>query len=183
MEHFFLERVHRDPSQKHTYYDDDETVALAQQMLSKYEADGKDPLDDMPNLVDMIPSTVGDDYDPHGGLPYFPRPDINIRHMNALCLISGAMARLDTEKTAAKREARAKRLTPWPHMRVEMIQVAAQIIEVGAAKRSAERQEVGPAPIGFCYVQIRDQVYLVEDGGDGSMIYVAEAATVVIRNR
>jgi hypothetical protein len=32
--------------------------------------------------------------------------------------------------------------------------VAAQIIEAGAAKRSRERAEVGPAPHGFEYVQV-----------------------------
>ncbi|KAJ7094837.1 hypothetical protein C8R44DRAFT_890267 [Mycena epipterygia] len=149
-----LDWVHRDSTNKNAYYDDDETVALAEEMLAKYAADGKDPLDDISSF--------------------------DIRRMNALCLISAAMARLDDERLAAKRQARVEWLAPWPHMRASMGQVATQIVEFSAAKRATERQEVGPAPVGFSYVQLGDQIYLAADDGDGSLIYMVEADAVIL---
>ncbi|KAJ7302315.1 hypothetical protein DFH08DRAFT_826803 [Mycena albidolilacea] len=48
--------------------------------------------------------------------------------------------------------------------------VAAQIVEVGATKRSRERAEVGPAPHGFEYVQVGESVFLTAIEGNGSMM-------------
>ncbi|KAJ7351940.1 hypothetical protein DFH08DRAFT_805239 [Mycena albidolilacea] len=58
--------------------------------------------------------------------------------------------------------------------------VAVQIIEVGAAKRSRERAEVGPAPHGFEYVQVRESVFLTAIEGNGSMMYVGTSDSIFV---
>jgi hypothetical protein len=40
-------------------------------------------------------------------------------------------------------------------MRLAMQAVVAQIVVVGAQKKSMERDELGPALQGFCYVQVK----------------------------
>jgi hypothetical protein len=50
---------------------------------------------------------------------------------------------------AAKRAARQRR-----DAKRTMVQVAAQILEVGASKRRLEKGEIGPAPHGFQYIQL-----------------------------
>jgi hypothetical protein len=50
---------------------------------------------------------------------------------------------------AAKRTARQRR-----NAKLAMVQVAAQILEVGAHKRQLEKAEIGPAPQGFQYIQL-----------------------------
>ncbi|KAJ7301968.1 hypothetical protein DFH08DRAFT_827072 [Mycena albidolilacea] len=58
--------------------------------------------------------------------------------------------------------------------------VAAQIVEVGATKRSRERAEVGPAPHGFEYVQVGESVFLTAIEGNGSMMYVGASDSIFV---
>ncbi|KAJ7301489.1 hypothetical protein DFH08DRAFT_821190 [Mycena albidolilacea] len=58
--------------------------------------------------------------------------------------------------------------------------VAAQIVEAGAAKRSRERAEVGPAPHGFEYVQVGESVFLTAIDGNESMMYVGTSDSIFV---
>ncbi|KAJ7457412.1 hypothetical protein FB451DRAFT_1183319 [Mycena latifolia] len=164
------------------YDDSDEMQALAQRMLDAYVVDGTEPLVTMLEPFDDMSSE--DEYDPNSGLPYIPRLKINRRRVDAALMISNTVADLAVERRAAECAARTlhyhcTRVRPWLHVRA-MKQVAAEIRKVGATKRSKERSELGPAPHGFSYVQLENQVYLVADNGDGSMVYIAEASAMVI---
>ncbi|KAJ7277864.1 hypothetical protein C8J57DRAFT_1222646 [Mycena rebaudengoi] len=54
------------------------------------------------------------------------------------------------------------------------------ILRVGAEKRSKECAELGPAPSGFSYIQIGDNIHLTATDGNGSTMYIAHAASVRI---
>ncbi|KAJ7448390.1 hypothetical protein FB451DRAFT_1187813 [Mycena latifolia] len=167
------------------YEDDEETKAIAQRMLDAYVADGTDPLVTMLEPFDDMSSE--EEYDPNCGLPYVPRLKIDRRPADAVLMISGTLAQLESEHLAADSAARtmqyySSRFIPWLHVHA-MKQVAAEIHDLGAIKRSMERAELGPAPHEFSYVQLENQVYLVADDGDGSMVYIAEASTVLICRR
>ncbi|KAJ7434291.1 hypothetical protein FB451DRAFT_1419022 [Mycena latifolia] len=178
-------RAKKPPAPPAEYEDDEETKAIAQRMLDAYVADGTDPLVTMLEPFDDMSSE--EEYDPNCGLPYVPQLKIDRRRADAVLMISGTLAQLESERLAADSAARtmqyySSRFIPWPHVHA-MKQVAAEIHDLGATKRSMERVELGPAPHGFSYVQLENQVYLVADDGDGSMVYIAEASTVLICRR
>ncbi|KAJ7914616.1 hypothetical protein B0H13DRAFT_2325204 [Mycena leptocephala] len=142
--------------------DDPETLALAQQMVDSFKAGLGDPFDlwQNPPVADDS-SSDEDEWNPNGGLPYFPRRKINRRVANALTMIVTTLGQLEADQYAEERRIRAER----------------------AAKKSMERCELGPAPHRFCYVQVGDEIYLASEDGDGSLVYVAEADMVLIRYR
>ncbi|KAF7354531.1 hypothetical protein MSAN_01365500 [Mycena sanguinolenta] len=164
--------------------DDNVTVALAEHMLNAFKAGHGHPLDlwKSPPVVDSS-SEDDDEWDPNGGLPYCPRRKINWRVANALSMITLTIGQLERDQRAEERRLRAERYAPWPHIRVAMHSVLAEVVAVGAVKKLLERDEIGPAPLGFCYVQVKDQVYLASEDGDGSMVYVGEADRVVVCRR
>ncbi|KAJ7032310.1 hypothetical protein C8F04DRAFT_1185157 [Mycena alexandri] len=150
---------------------------LAEQMLDSFKAGKGDPFD----LLDAAPrstspaSDSSDEWDPNSKLPYMPRLKIDKRVVNALVMVAGPLGRLETDLRAHDLEVARERYRPWPSAREAMVRVAAEIVVVGAERKSAERQEIGPAPLGFNHVQFNDQIYLARDNGDESMIYIAEA--------
>ncbi|KAF7336554.1 hypothetical protein MSAN_01122900 [Mycena sanguinolenta] len=167
--------------------DDDVTVALAEHMLAAFKAGHGHPLDlwKSPQVLDSS-SEDDDEWDPEGGLPYCPRRKINWRVANALSMITLTIGQLERDQRAEERRRRAERYTPWPQMRIAMQAVHAEVVAAGAVKKLLERDEIGPAPVGFHYVQVNDQVYLAsedEDDENGSIVYVAEADKVVICHR
>ncbi|KAJ7440763.1 hypothetical protein FB451DRAFT_717148 [Mycena latifolia] len=164
--------------------DDEETRAIAQHMLDAYVANGTEPLVTMLEPFDDIDLSSEDEYDPSCGLPYCPRLNIDRRRVDAVLMISGTLAQLEIERQAAEKVAmyHRTRVIPWLFVHA-MKQVAAEIRSVGAVKKSMERAELGPAPHGFCYVQVEDRVYLIADDGDGSMVYIAEASAVIVCSR
>jgi hypothetical protein len=136
--------------------DDEETLALAQQMVDSFKAGLGDPFDLWQNPPVMDSSDEDEDeWNPNGGLPYFPRRKINRRVANALTMIATTLGQLEADQYAEERRIRAERYVPWPHMRLAMQAVVAQIVVVGAQKKSMERDELGPALHRFCYVQVK----------------------------
>ncbi|KAJ7077352.1 hypothetical protein C8R44DRAFT_896322 [Mycena epipterygia] len=176
-------------SPSHTFLsnsDEEAAIAmLAQDMLDNFRATGVDPFDAVKSQVDDLSGE--DEYDPRSTLAYCPRTRIDRRYANALCMVAAAIGCLEQEAKeeaiAARRKANALRYMVWPHARLMMQKVASQIVQVGATKRGMERAEVGPAPVGFAYVQVGDGVYLLREDGDGPAVYIGEAHTVVIRTR
>ncbi|KAJ6478365.1 hypothetical protein C8R45DRAFT_1007110 [Mycena sanguinolenta] len=164
--------------------DDEETVALAEHMLDAFKAGHGHPLDlwASPPAIDSS-SDEEDEWDPDGGLPYCPRRRISWRVANALSMITLTIGQLERDQRAEERRLRAEHYAPWPHMRVAMQAVLAEVLQIGAVKKMLERVEIGPAPHGFCYIQVNDEVYLASEDEDGSTVYVGEAARVLIRNR
>ncbi|KAJ6494503.1 hypothetical protein C8R45DRAFT_927681 [Mycena sanguinolenta] len=162
--------------------DDEETVELAEKMLEAFKAGLGDPFDlwRFPPVMDSSSSSE-DEWDPTGGLPYCPRPRrrISKRVANALTMISLPLGRLQRAMEAEEGRLHAERYRPWPHVRLVMQGVLAEIVAVSTGKKLLERDEIGPAPHGFCYIQVNDQVYLAAEDGDGSMVYVAEAHRVL----
>ncbi|KAJ7113452.1 hypothetical protein C8R44DRAFT_881768 [Mycena epipterygia] len=172
--------------QRHSNSDEEAAIAmLAQDMLDNFRATGVDPFDAVKSQVDDLSGE--DEYDPRSTLAYCPRTRIDRRYANALCMVAAAIGCLEQEAKeeaiAARRKANALRYMVWPHARLMMQKVASQIVQVGATKRGMERAEVGPAPVGFAYVQVGDGVYLLREDGDGPAVYIGEAHTVVIRTR
>ncbi|KAJ7458438.1 hypothetical protein FB451DRAFT_1507580 [Mycena latifolia] len=167
--------------------DDEETRAIAQHMLDAYVANGTEPLVTMLEPFDDIDLSSEDKYDLSCGLPYCPRLNIDRRRVDAVLMISGMLAQLETERQAAEKAEKVAYVPP--HARIPwlfvhaMKQVATEIRSVGAVKKSMKRVELGPAPHGFCYVQVEDRVYLIADDGDGSMVYIAEASAVIVCSR
>ncbi|KAJ6552338.1 hypothetical protein DFH09DRAFT_1319378 [Mycena vulgaris] len=110
------------------YRDDEETTAIAQRMLEKFQADGVDPLEDMLQPSDDMSSE--EEYDPNCGLPYCPRLKVDRRRLHAVCMISGTLAQLEAERLAAEQKAKdrfyAMRSVPVVHAEA-MKRVAAQI--------------------------------------------------------
>ncbi|KAJ7714370.1 hypothetical protein B0H16DRAFT_1808027 [Mycena metata] len=100
-----------------------------------------------------------DDYDPAGGLPYYPRWNISRRRADAI--IAHATRLSDDQLKSIK------------------VAVVAQIVQVGAVKKALEKAEIGPAPVRFQYVQFNDDIFLKKDSGDGSLVYVGSAETVI----
>jgi hypothetical protein len=170
-------------------------------MVDSLKAGLGDPFDlwQNPPVADDS-SSDKDEWNPNGGLPYFPRRKINRRVANGLTMIATTLGQLEADQYAEERRIRAERYVPWPHMRIAMQAVVAQIVVVGAAKKSMERSELGPAPHRFCYVQVgcvyrashiqktnwfdhSDEIYLASEDGNGLLVYVAEADMVLIRYR
>ncbi|KAJ7075022.1 hypothetical protein B0H15DRAFT_956837 [Mycena belliarum] len=135
--------------------DDEETKYIAQAMLDQYIAHGTDPLETMlePCESDEMSSSEED----NSGLPYVPRPKIHRRRVLAVLRIQGQIAQIENERHAAERAARtlqyATRDVPWLHART-MKRVMAEVRTVGTSKKAAEREEKGPAPCGFSYIQV-----------------------------
>ncbi|KAJ7928225.1 hypothetical protein B0H13DRAFT_2311767 [Mycena leptocephala] len=164
--------------------DDAETLAMAEQMLESFKAGLGDPFDLWQNPPAINSNSDDDDeWDPKSGLAYCPRLRINTRVANALTMIATTLGQLEADQYAEERRIRAERYVPWPHMRLAMQAVAAQIVTVCAEKRSLERDEISPAPHGFCYIQVKDQVYLASENDEGSLVYVAEADRVLVLSR
>ncbi|KAJ7748909.1 hypothetical protein B0H16DRAFT_1847887 [Mycena metata] len=124
-----------------------------------------------------------DDYNPASGLPYCPRWNISRRRGNAIFELS---LRLSPEEAAAKRD-REERRDQRRRMledrrrarRALFTPVFNQLIEVGAVKKSCEKAEIGPAPQGFEYVQMNDDIFL---SGNGSLTHVGSAENARIFN-
>jgi hypothetical protein len=136
--------------------DDDETLAMAEQMLESFKAGLGDPFDLWLNLPAIESDSDDDDeWDPKSGLEYCPRRKINTRVANALTMIATTLGQLEADQYAEERRIRVERYVPWPHMWLAMQGVAAQIVAVCAERRSLERDEIGPAPHGFCYIQVK----------------------------
>ncbi|KAJ6585958.1 hypothetical protein B0H19DRAFT_1250704 [Mycena capillaripes] len=118
--------------------DDEETVALAQEMVESFKAGLGDPFD----LWQSPPAHDGesseDKWDPASGLPYFPRRRIDSCVSDALTMIATTLGQLEADQKAQERRFKIERYLPWPHIRLAMQEVAAQIIAVGAEKRSLE---------------------------------------------
>ncbi|KAJ7731407.1 hypothetical protein B0H16DRAFT_1733345 [Mycena metata] len=113
-----------------------------------------------------------DEYNPAGGLPRCPRWNISRRRANTIFELS---LRLSPEEAAAKRdreerrEERRRLLDDRRRARRALFTpVFNQLIEVGAVKKSGEKAEIGPAPQGFEYVQMNDDIFL---SGNGSLTY------------
>ncbi|KAJ6447695.1 hypothetical protein C8R45DRAFT_1115746 [Mycena sanguinolenta] len=162
---------------------DEETVELAEKMLQAFKAGLGDPFDlwRSPPVVDS--SSSEDEWDPNGGLPYCPRPHqiINKRVANALTMISQPLGQLQRAMEAEDHRLRCEKYRPWPHAKLAMEAVLGEVVAVGTVKKLLERDEIGPAPHGFGYIQVNDEVYLVSEDGKGSMVYIAEAHRVQIR--
>jgi hypothetical protein len=91
-----------------------------------------------------------DEYDPASGLPYMSRFKISRRRAHAMVVVAARIGAQEAHaEQAAKRAARQRR-----DAKRTMVQVAAQILEVGASKRRLEKGEIGPAPHGFQYIQL-----------------------------
>ncbi|KAJ7431393.1 hypothetical protein B0H11DRAFT_1941794 [Mycena galericulata] len=106
-----------------------------------------------------------DEFDPNGILPYCPWYKISSGRAKEMYdqsmrrVVEDAQAELAVKRAMRQRQ-QAKR---------EMAAVAAQIIQVGAWKKALERAEIGPAPLGFQYVQIGEDIYLARSEWDPSM--------------
>ncbi|KAJ6575808.1 hypothetical protein B0H10DRAFT_2236756 [Mycena sp. CBHHK59/15] len=91
-----------------------------------------------------------DKYDPASGLPYMPRFKISRRRAHAMVIVAAWIRAQEAHaEQAAKRAARQRR-----DSKRTMVQVAVQILEVGANKRRLEKAEIGPVPHGFHYIQL-----------------------------
>ncbi|KAJ7463447.1 hypothetical protein B0H11DRAFT_2240922 [Mycena galericulata] len=116
-----------------------------------------------------------DEFDPNGILPYCPWYKISSGRAKEMYdqsmrrVVEDAQAELAVKRAMRQRQ-QAKR---------EMAAVAAQIIQVGAWKKALERAEIGPAPLGFQYVQIGEDIYLARSEWDPSMVYVAPALSTI----
>ncbi|KAJ7699406.1 hypothetical protein B0H16DRAFT_1749439 [Mycena metata] len=160
-----------------------QSEALAEHLLESFKAGKGDPFD----LLDTAPrstspggSDSSDEWDPNSKLPYMPRLKVDKRIANALVMVAAPIGRLQKDLRAHDQEVIQERYRPWPSAREAMAQVTAEIVAVGAERKLTEREEIGPAPLGFSYVQFNDQIYLARDDGDESMVYVAEADSVII---
>ncbi|KAJ7604503.1 hypothetical protein DFH06DRAFT_1349403 [Mycena polygramma] len=109
---------------------------------------------------DWSEASDDDEYDPAAGLPYMPRWNISTRRANTMIVVAARFV----EAAGPRRE--AKRM---------MVQVLAQIREVGAQRRLVEKAEIGPAPHSF-----QDDVFLALVGGEGSLIHVGTTQSVII---
>ncbi|KAJ7758451.1 hypothetical protein DFH07DRAFT_958298 [Mycena maculata] len=125
------------------YRDSPETLAMADVMLVEYYSRRRDHLADYRPVAGESESSE-EEYDPNSTLPYIPRLKISKRRVNAFLLIHGTIARLEAKEKAAATAARlAARLAERARMKAAMSPVFAQIVDVGAARKST--QEVGPA--------------------------------------
>ncbi|KAJ7024512.1 hypothetical protein C8F04DRAFT_1270210 [Mycena alexandri] len=161
-----------------------ESEALAEDLLNSFKAGLGDPFDLLfgPTGLDDNSSSE-EEWDPKSKLPYMPRRKLDKRLANALIMIAAPLGRLERELRAHDCDVARERLLPWPDSRLAMQVVAAEIVSFGAAKRSMEREEVGPAPHGFSYVQVHDEIFLTCDDGEGSMVYVGDANQIFIRHK
>ncbi|KAJ7029545.1 hypothetical protein C8F04DRAFT_1264809 [Mycena alexandri] len=161
-----------------------ESEALAEDLLNSFKAGLGDPFDLLSGPTGLDDdSSSEEEWDPKSKLPYMPRRKLDKRLANALIMIAAPLGQIERELRAHDREVAQERLLPSSQSRIAMQAVAAQIALVGTVQRSEEREEVGPAPHGFCYVQVNDQVYLTSEGGNGSMVYVGEADRIFICHR
>ncbi|KAJ6468861.1 hypothetical protein C8R45DRAFT_1017740 [Mycena sanguinolenta] len=169
-------RGRRDPN-------DQKSVELAEKMLEAFIAGLGNPLDlwRSPPPVDSS-SEEEDEWDPNGKLPYFPRRKINWRVANALCMIAVPLGQLEQALEDEERHLHAERYRPWPQVRLAMQAVMREVVAVGTVKKLMERDEIGLAPNGYHYIQVKDQVYLASEN-EGSMVYIAEADRVFVCHR
>jgi hypothetical protein len=126
---------------KHDYSDPDCAFVRETDSVSfpayHVEPDWSEPSDD-------------DEYDPASGLPYMPRFKISRHRAHAMVVVAAWIGAQEAHaEQAAKRATRQ-----WRDAKRTMVQVVAQILEVGANKRRLEKSEIGPAPHGFQYVQL-----------------------------
>ncbi|KAJ7491795.1 hypothetical protein B0H11DRAFT_2228598 [Mycena galericulata] len=127
--------------------------------------------------ADWSEASSEDEFDPNGILPYCPRYNISSGRAKEMYIqsmrrvVEVAQAELAVKRAMRQRE-QAKR---------QMAAVAAQILQVGAWKKALERAEIGPAPLGFQFLQIGEDIYLARSERDPSMVYVAPALSVYIR--
>jgi hypothetical protein len=93
--------------------DDEETLALAQQMVDSFKASLGDPFDlwQNPPVVDSSDED-GDEWNPNSGLPYFPHRKINRRVANALTMIATRLGQLEADQYAEERCVRVERYVP-----------------------------------------------------------------------
>ncbi|KAJ7605718.1 hypothetical protein B0H17DRAFT_1154206, partial [Mycena rosella] len=95
-----------------------------------------------------------DEFDPDAGLPYCPRWNISSRRANAMVILASRL----TEDEWLEREQADLALRQQEQYRKQaehaMVPVAAELISVGALRKSLEREEIGPAPHGFQYIQL-----------------------------
>ncbi|KAJ7687249.1 hypothetical protein B0H17DRAFT_1136375 [Mycena rosella] len=163
--------------------EDSETLRLAAAMLEKYQLDRVDPLEAVlaPCAEDEMSSE--EEYNAELGLDYCPRRKFDVRHIDAFCMIAISLGEIDArareEERASKALKYAQRPVPEPHTAV-MRRVMAQLQDV---IKTTETVEIGPAPHGFSYLQLGEEIYLVADNGDGSMVYMSQAQDVFIRRR
>ncbi|KAJ7239438.1 hypothetical protein C8J57DRAFT_1372553 [Mycena rebaudengoi] len=99
-----------------------------------------------------------------------PRWNVSRRRANAMVVAVSVSFRAKVEELERNRAARLARQVPWESARLTMAQVASEIIAHGAEKKSMERHELGPAPCGFEYLTIGEEVHLARTDGNGSTI-------------
>ncbi|KAJ7654199.1 hypothetical protein B0H17DRAFT_1214463 [Mycena rosella] len=111
--------------------DDEATLAMAEAMLEQYKADRIDPLIAMLEPFDDMSSE--DKYNPKSTLPYCPHLKIDLRHMDAVLMISCEIAKIDADCEAAEQAARnlryAQRSVPNAYVRT-MSLITAELLAV-----------------------------------------------------
>ncbi|KAF8143212.1 hypothetical protein K438DRAFT_2110089 [Mycena galopus ATCC 62051] len=98
-----------------------------------------------------LSSSSEDEWDPNDGLPYCPQQKINWR-------VALPLAQLERAVEAEEHCLTAEKYCPWPHVRLVMQVVMREVLAVGAVKKLMERDEIGTASNGFCYIQLNDTV-------------------------
>ncbi|KAJ7761422.1 hypothetical protein B0H16DRAFT_1456172 [Mycena metata] len=143
-----------------------QSEALAEHLLKSFKAGKGDPFD----LLDTAPrstspggSDSSDEWDPNSKLPYMPRLKLDKRIANALVMVAAPIGQLQKDLRAHDQEVIQERYRPWPSAREAMAQITAEIVAVGAEKKLMEREEIGPAPLGFSHLQFND-IILSTDG-------------------
>ncbi|KAJ7661221.1 hypothetical protein B0H17DRAFT_1212247 [Mycena rosella] len=128
--------------------------------------------------ADWSDASDEDEFDPDAGLPYCPRWNISSRRANAMVILASRLTK--DEWLECEQADLALRQQEQYRKQAEnaMVPVAAELILVGALRKSLEREEIGPAPHGFQYIQLEEAVYLTRGGGDGSLVYIASADSV-----
>ncbi|KAJ7251252.1 hypothetical protein C8J57DRAFT_1238617 [Mycena rebaudengoi] len=109
-----------------------------------------------------------------------PRWNVSKQRANAMVIAASESFAAEVQERERRREARRQLYVPWESARCGMALVAQDILRVGAEKRSKECAELGPAPSGFSYIQIGDNIHLTATDGNGSTMYIAHAASVRI---
>jgi hypothetical protein len=84
-----------------------------------------------------------------------PHWNVSRRRADAMVIAACESFRGDVEELECRRAAQRDRYVPWESARLAMTQVATDIIARSADKKHMERDELGPAPWGFEYINIR----------------------------
>ncbi|KAK6981486.1 hypothetical protein R3P38DRAFT_2772580 [Favolaschia claudopus] len=87
---------------------------------------------------------------------------------------------------AKRREIKERAYAEHERAKIEnaRYRVMAQILEEGEGKRSAEKKEVGPAPVGFHFIQEGENVLLapIDDNTDSGMLFGRADEIRVVHN-